>query len=759
MRQRAIRSALGAALALGSLLAGCHRGGRLGPYRDAPVILISIDTLRADHLPPWGYNKVATPAIDSLARDGIVFENAYSQVPLTLPSHTTMMSGLLPSHHGVRDNVGYSFDGKAHPDLPEILSASGYATAGFVSTFVLRPDTGISSGFQTYDCDIHWEKGAPLDSAQRPGAVTEKLAEAWLRQHTQKPFFLFLHLYDPHTPWNPAEPFKSRYPDSPYDAEIATADAAVGAFLDDLRTLGLYDHALILLVGDHGEGLGDHGEGHHGVMLYRSTLHVPMIVKLPGRARAGTRQADPVGLLDVAPTVVALTGVANQAKFDGRSLFAAPDPAREIYAETYYPRLHYGWSDLEAAYDAKWSLIDGPTPELFDLTTDPAQLHNVLLDHRRELARLRAVVARDNRPLAAPQSVDAETAAKLASLGYISGPALNSSETKLPDPRSQRSLLHPIEQAIEAVSAEKWGDAEKNLRAVLAQNPKMYDMWMLLRHALNKQGKDEEAVAAAKQALELSGGSTDLAVTIAEEQVQLKHYDDARKLAETVRSALPKEAGDLLFQIAVAEGEESKADRIVEEARRADRLTERMADRLALGHLEHGEPAAALDLLSPFVKDGGAPTLVAYGLAQSDSGDNAGALRTLQQAQALDDKLPKLHEALGIVLLRLQRAPEARAELEHALKLDDHLVDAWNTLGVALYQLEGAHAAIDAWKHTIALDPNQFQALFNLGLVAAHAGDRATARQALRSFVERAPRDKYGADIAQARQALAQLGG
>jgi arylsulfatase A-like enzyme/Tfp pilus assembly protein PilF len=722
------------------------------------VILISIDTLRADHLPAYGYAGVATPAIDALAHDGVVFENAYSQIPLTLPSHSTMMTGLMPSNHGVRDNAGYSLDTGRHLDLPRLLSAAGYATGGFVSTYVLRPETGIAAGFATYDGDIPYERGAPLDMAQRSGAETGKRAAAWLRDHAQGPFFLFLHLYEPHTPWKPPEPFKSRYPEMPYDGEIATADSEVGTFLAEVRTLGAYDRSLIFLVGDHGEGLGEHGEGHHGVMLYRSTLHVPMIVKLPKQERAGTRVADPVGLVDLAPTAIALTGVESPAKFDGRSLFAAPEPSREIYAESYYPRLHYGWSDLQAAYDAHFSLIDGPTPELFDLAVDPNQLRNVMLDHRRDLARLREVVAKWNRPLEAPKEVDAETAAKLTALGYISGPALNSSETKLPDPRSQRDLLEPIDRGIEAMNAENWAGAAAAFREALAKNPEMYDLWLMLQRVLDKEKKPEESVAAAKRALALSGGSSDLALSIATMQLDLKNYDDARALAESVRATRRKDAEDLLVQIDLATGRHDDAQKILDAAARDGELTEGMAFEVARQRLVEGHPQQALDLLQPFGAKAEAQTLVVRARALSDLGRQQEALTTLEQAKKEGDALAKLHEALGIVLLRLDRAAEARVELERALAVDPKLADSWNTLGVALYQLQGPRPAMDAWRRALALDGTQYEALFNLGLVAFQAGDRAEARRTLARFVATAPQAAFGDDLLKARQMLRQLG-
>ncbi|MFY9550584.1 MAG: sulfatase, partial [Thermoanaerobaculia bacterium] len=295
----AVRIARGAGagtLALGLLLAqtGCGRGTSAA---GAPVILISIDTLRADHLPAYGYRKVETPNLDALRRDSVLFENAYSHVPLTLPSHVTIFTGLLPPQSGVRDNLGYAL-GPAPPTLGSALKAKGYATGGAVSSIVLSHATGVSRGFDFYEDGIEPTKAnQTISRVQRNGAETAALLTNWIRGRGKGPFFAFLHLFEPHSPYEPPEPYRSRYP-LLYDGEIARADEIVGGFLQDLKDRGLYDRALIVFLSDHGEGLNDHGEDEHGVLLYREAIHVPLIVKLPGSRRAGETVAAPVALVD-----------------------------------------------------------------------------------------------------------------------------------------------------------------------------------------------------------------------------------------------------------------------------------------------------------------------------------------------------------------------------------------------------------------------------------------------------------------------------
>ncbi|MES1210946.1 MAG: sulfatase, partial [Acidobacteriota bacterium] len=273
--------AFGAFGALG--IAGC--GGK-GSAKGAPILLISIDTLRSDRLPVYGYAKGSTPALDAFAKDAIVFERAYSHYPLTLPSHVSILTGQLPPEHKVRDNAGYPFEAAKHPYLPRLLKEIGYDTGAAVSAFVLRGQTGLSEGFDAYDGSLAPKPGETLDLVQRSGHDTLQAALPWLRGRAGKPFFHFLHLYEPHAPYTAPEPFASRFPD-PYDAEVAAADQVLGDLFAELKKLEIYDRAVIVVLSDHGEGLGEHGEAQHGIFLYRETLQVPLLVKLPKSERGG----------------------------------------------------------------------------------------------------------------------------------------------------------------------------------------------------------------------------------------------------------------------------------------------------------------------------------------------------------------------------------------------------------------------------------------------------------------------------------------
>ncbi|MEJ2086645.1 MAG: sulfatase, partial [Acidobacteriota bacterium] len=365
------------------------------PQGKPPVVVISIDTLRSDRLPAYGYTDVDTPNIDRLRADSILFEHIFSPYPLTLPAHSSMLTGLLPPEHGVRDNSGYRLDASHLPFLPRLLQEHGYATGAAVSSYVLRATTGLSSGFDFYDDGVQFRSQAILGDVQRAGIETLDSARSWLRSVADEPFFFFFHIYEPHTPHAPPEPFASRY-SSPYDGEVAVADFVVGELLEELADLGIYDPALILLTSDHGEGLDDHGDYEHGLLLYREAIQVPLMIKLPGGQRGGSTISEPGQLIDIFPTVVDLVGL-ESSDSPGRSLLRPVEGSepteRSIYSETYFPRLHFGWSELRSLIEWPYHYIEGPDPELYDLVNDPKQKDNILLQDRRIFGRLRQQLA------------------------------------------------------------------------------------------------------------------------------------------------------------------------------------------------------------------------------------------------------------------------------------------------------------------------------------------------------------------------------
>ena len=493
----------GTVLLAWGLVAGCSKAPSRFP--GAPVILISVDTLRADHLPAYGYTGVETPQLDRFRRDAILFENAYSHVPLTLPSHASLLTGLTPPEHGVRDNIGYRLDTTAHVTLPQLLKARGYATGAAVSAYVLRHQAGLGPAFDFYQDAIETYGDLTLDRQERRGEETIALAQQWLAEQGERPFFLLLHLFEPHDPYEPPEPLRSRYAERPYDGEIAHVDELLGGFFDELRQRGLYDKALILFLSDHGEGLGDHGESKHGLLLYRPTLHVPLMVKLPGSVRGGETVHRVAQLLDVLPTVTAAVGAETPAGLKGTSLLSLKDdpagtaPPRRVYSETYYGRLHYGWSELRSITDDQYQYIESPRPELFDIVADPREEHNLLADQRRVYHELRTELEQYPRELAGPAAADPEEAARLAALGYLTASAPESSGPR-PDPKDNLHVLDDVQRAVDLRTAGRYEEAVALLRDLIARYPLLQDAHLLLAPALRALGRYDEALAAAEEA-------------------------------------------------------------------------------------------------------------------------------------------------------------------------------------------------------------------------------------------------------------------
>lgn len=422
------------ALALALALASCARGPAPVRSPGAPVVLVSLDTVRSDRVGAYGCARETTPHLDRFAAESVLFERAYSQYPLTLPSHASLFTGLLPPAHGVRDNRGFRL-GDEQVTLAERLRQAGYTTLGAVSSMVLRRETGIARGFDSYDDRMGPPRSAGHRFAERRGADTLAALTAALDDLTPgRPFFLMLHLFDPHAPYEAPEPFSGRHGD-PYDAEIAYADDVLGRFLSELRRRGLYDRSLIVVLSDHGEGLGDHVEAEHGLLLYREALQVPLMIKAPGGRRAGQRIAAPVALTDVAPTILDAVGL-PAADLPGRALLGAdPVPAgRPIYSETYFTRYQYGWSELRSVIRNDDHYIRAPRPELYDLARDPAERDN-LHESRVVPPSLLDAMEAVGQGAESRAALTAEEEASLAALGYVGGARPEGDWQGLPDPK------------------------------------------------------------------------------------------------------------------------------------------------------------------------------------------------------------------------------------------------------------------------------------------------------------------------------------
>jgi arylsulfatase A-like enzyme/Flp pilus assembly protein TadD len=437
------------------------------PQNVAPpdVFLVTIDTLRADHIHCYGYERIETPALDSLAKDGIRFEQAFTPSPITNTSHATILTGLLPSDHGVTDfAVPLASD---HPTWAELLKPQGYHTAAFIGAVILDSQQlapGFDRGFDFYDnFPQHPTTKSRWGRVERRGMEVVQHAEDWLNGQPLGPRFVWVHLYDPHDPYEPPEPFASKYSERLYDGEIAYADSALAHFVAYLKKQGWYEGAMVVVVGDHGEGLGEHHEDTHGIFLYDSTTHVPLIVKLPSEEGKGREVAVQVRTTDILPTVLDRVGAKPPARLDGESLrpylAGAETPGRTAFGETDYP-LRFGWAPLRSVRDSGMKFIEAPRPELYDLHSDPKELRNIYEPEDANLQKLRRLLTE----LRVKMPLPAQVAAK----GTVSVTDLSS----LPDPKDRIEEQNLLHKAMLAVDDEQTDAAREAFKKVLEMDPK-----------------------------------------------------------------------------------------------------------------------------------------------------------------------------------------------------------------------------------------------------------------------------------------------
>jgi len=464
-------------------------------HNSTPVLLITIDTLRWDRLGCYGARSVRTPAMDALAAQGVRFENTLAQVPVTLPSHTVILSGTYPMSNGTRHYTSPNLSPSTGL-LPEAFRRHGYETAAFVSAFVLNSSWGLARGFQIYD-----DHFGPRQNGIRDPENVERRADetvghllAWFQARAQRgaafrPFFVWLHLYDPHSPYDPPAPFHSQYAGRLYDGEVAYADSQLARLFDYLRKSGLYDRTLVVLLADHGESLGEHGEDEHGFFIYNSTLHVPLIFKLPHGEGAPRVVRRLVGTIDVPPTILELLNLRDplSRQFQGTSL--ASDilgknaaNARPIYSETYYPRDSLGWSELACLTTDRFKYIQAPHPELYDLTKDPHEVRNLYGESSAVAAALREKLMDIERRYSPTQTATVastlppETVEKLRSLGYLaySAPVQAASAGPLPDPKDRLKVYKAIQRARLLNSAGRGEEGNAILETIAREEPKFY---------------------------------------------------------------------------------------------------------------------------------------------------------------------------------------------------------------------------------------------------------------------------------------------
>ena len=647
MRRKTALAAAGIAVAIAVAIGIVWRRAPGRPQAaDGPIVLVSIDTLRADRLPSYGYSKIRTPHIDRLAADSVVFDHAYSHSPQTLPAHTSILSGRLPFEHGVRDNIGFSVKAGERL-LPRMLGEQGFASAGFVSAYVLREQTGIGQGFGLWDDDLPAASpDRPLGQVQRAGEDTVAAALRWIDAQASSRFFLFVHIYEPHRPYAPPARFAAA---GPYDGEVEHSDEIVGRLLGHLQAKELYDRATIVLLSDHGEGLGDHGEDEHGIFLYRETIRVPLIVK-PAGSRGGGRRVDaPVQHVDLVPTLLDLAGAPAPADVRGRSLrplleHSGDIPETSIYSESLSPRYHFGWSELYALTDGRYRLIRAPRDELYDLAQDPGEKSSIAEARPQVRSAMRsaldALIA--NASVTAPSQVSSEDRQKLAALGYVgtqSSAPLETPGDRLPDPKDKVDVLRKYRRASALAGEGKDAEAIAAYRELLAGNPDMTDVWLQLAALYDRGGMPAAALDAYQQIIRRNPKDPASLTGAAGTLVQLGRFDEARKHAELAIDVAPAIAHELLARLALQRRDPDAARR-------------------------HAKLASDADPTLPM------PQFI-EGLIAYNRGDFAGAVTELSSASnalaSRTERVADVNFLLGDALARLERYPEAEAAFKAEL--------------------------------------------------------------------------------------------
>jgi arylsulfatase A-like enzyme/Tfp pilus assembly protein PilF len=579
------------------------------------LVVVTLDTTRADRMGAYGAADVETPTFDALAREGVLFEQTVSVAPLTLPAHSSLFTGKFPPEHGVRDNGGF-FLGPEQLTLAEVLKARGYHTGAFVGAYVLDSKWGLNQGFDTYfdDFDLSKTRGVSLGAIQRPGNEVVDKALPWIQQYGSTPFFAWVHLYDAHSPYRPPEPFASRYKNRPYAGEIAFADSQVARIISQLRSSNLYDRTVIVVVGDHGESLGDHGESSHGFFIYESVTHVPFVIRAPFSLMRSRKVADPVRSVDVMPTVLDLLGVPNAARISGVSLTPLMTGAKrelglDTYSEAMYPLHHYGWSDLRALRSGRYKVIDAPRPELYDLDRDPHEAANLFAERQalgdRMIAQLRSMENGFSRTTAAlpAADVDPEARERLAALGYVGSFVASASDprTGRADPKDKIRLFNKLGEATELAKDRDPGD-EAGFRKVIAlldevtgEDPQVIDAWFMLGTQYLQHGEPRRAIDYYKRTLTLKP-DYDLAVINLAQAYRRLGDDDAALAGFERYLAIDPKAPFVRYQIGeiwLDRGDLVKAEEQFRKALEIDPKVAAAKNALGVIALQRGDPAAA----------------------------------------------------------------------------------------------------------------------------------------------------------------------
>ncbi len=737
-RRLEILAALAAALAL----SGCGWGSK--PSAPRPnLLLITMDTTRADHLGAYGDAAAATPNLDRLAREGVACDRAIAVAPLTLPSHVSMLTGLYPPRHGVRDNADFRLP-ESETTLAEHLKAQGYATGAVVGAYVLSGSLGLAQGFDKYDEPKPPKISRPMGAEVRFAPILERKAKdvtdaalAVLEGLGSGPFFLWVHYYDPHAEYHPPEPFATTFKDRLYDGEIAYMDQEIGRLLDALRSRGLLDRTLVAAVADHGESLGEHGEDTHGLFVYDATVRVPLILRFPGAIPAGPRYPGLVSAVDLAPTLLDLIGAPPMRGVHGKSAAAGlrggqAAPRDPVYSEAIYPDRLYGWAPLFALRSADRKFIEAPEAELYDLDRDPGERENLAAAWASETTdwrrRLQAAFQDFGKPdPGAESAMNAEQKAALESLGYLQNPGGAAPRATKPDPKRLARVHNLILKARPMLSQGKPKEVEALLQLALRGDPENPAAKALLGTLRFSTGSRESGLADLEAAAKAAPNVYETQWNLGNALHLAGRYAEA---ADAFRAAIGLQPGSAQAHFALGN---------------------------ALAAMKN--PPAAVEEYRKAMSLGlnTAPVAAALGSSLADAGNLPEAEKALRAAVSRDAAIPDAWNKLGIVLEKTGRRPDAVEAYGHAIQLDDGHADArFNRGKLRLLSGDkaGAREDVDA---LLAKHPDYAPGLFLKANVLLAEGDETGAKAALRTLAA-----KPGVDpkiAASARGMLKQLGG
>ncbi|HZN54739.1 MAG TPA: sulfatase-like hydrolase/transferase [Candidatus Polarisedimenticolaceae bacterium] len=732
------------------LLAAACGCGRSIPPSERSVVLVTLDTTRADRIGAFGGRAVPTPVLDRIAREGTIAAEATSQVPLTLPSHATILTGRYPSSHGTRHNGIYRLRPEEET-LAERLSAAGLATGAFVGAYVLNRGFGTEQGFATYD-DVavdRFEGGRDqIFEAQRTADDVNARVFPWIDAHAGKRFFLWVHYYDPHDPYAPPEKPGRTLAGSGYDREISYVDACLGDLLAKLRAAGVYDRTLLVVAGDHGESLGEHGEKTHGLFLYQGALHVPLLLRAPGSVPAGRVVSGPVELTDVAPTILDYLGLPALPRAQGKSLrprIEGRDDGRAAlaHAETLMPRLEFGWSELSMVRDGRFKYIRAPRPELYDLRADPGERSDLAAVESERVGELAASLdgwiagtADESADTASRRTLDPDEEARLRSLGYLGGDAVHGAVSRAGtiDPKDGIREVRALDAARDKLAAGDAAGALAGVRELLASNPRNHQARIteilalielpdlpraedaalaalaavapeedargvladkargLLASVFRLEGKNAEAEALYRKLLAHDPMDDGVAVDLVRLLTDTGRLDEADRILGTVLARSPQNGMALAarFWLETRRGDataRAATAAALADARAGDPPTLVEAAKVLAHAGDHAREAACYELVLAQTPRPDPEIVGALGLARMRGGELDAAERAFTTLAEMRPTDPRPVFFLGTIARKRGDAASARARFARSLSLDPTFAKA----AEALRELDGAH--------------------------------------------------------------------